>query len=49
MNVWQGRFPAHNSGEDGYYGTCPVGEFAANALRVAQHVRKRLGMVRGLV
>ena len=30
MNVWQGRFPAHNSGEDGYYGTCPVGEFPAN-------------------
>ena len=31
MNVWQGVFPAHNSREDGYYGTCPVGEFPANA------------------
>ena len=30
MNVWQGRFPTHNSGDDGYYGTCPVGEFPAN-------------------
>ena len=30
MNVWQGRFPTHNSEEDGYYGTCPVGEFPAN-------------------
>ena len=30
MNVWQGRFPAHNSEEDGYYGTCPVDEFPAN-------------------
>ena len=30
MNVWQGEFPGHNSREDGYYGTCPVGEFPAN-------------------
>ena len=30
MNVWQGQFPGHNSREDGYYGTCPVGEFPAN-------------------
>ena len=30
MNVWQGQFPTHNSGDDGYYGTCPVGEFPAN-------------------
>ena len=30
MNVWQGRFPTHNSRKDGYYGTCPVGEFPAN-------------------
>jgi formylglycine-generating enzyme required for sulfatase activity len=30
MNVWQGRFPAHNSCEDGWFGTCPVGAFPAN-------------------
>ena len=30
MNVWQGKFPTDNSEEDGYYGTCPVGEFPAN-------------------
>ena len=30
MNVWQGEFPGHNTREDGYYGTCPVGEFPAN-------------------
>jgi formylglycine-generating enzyme len=31
MNVWQGRFPAENTLEDGYLGTCPVDEFPANA------------------
>jgi formylglycine-generating enzyme len=30
MNVWQGAFPAHNSIDDGYYGTCPVGAFPPN-------------------
>jgi len=30
-NIWQGRFPSHNTLEDGYLGTAPVGEFAANA------------------
>jgi formylglycine-generating enzyme required for sulfatase activity len=30
MNVWQGRFPAENTLDDGYRGTCPVGEFPAN-------------------
>jgi len=30
MNVWQGRFPAENTLDDGYLGTCPVGEFPAN-------------------
>ena len=24
MNIWQGDFPASNSGEDGYERTCPV-------------------------
>jgi sulfatase modifying factor 1 len=31
MNVWQGRFPAENTLDDGYLGTCPVDEFPANA------------------
>ena len=30
MNVWQGEFPARNSNEDGFYGTCPVGTYAPN-------------------
>jgi sulfatase modifying factor 1 len=29
-NIWQGRFPYHDSGEDGYRGTCPVDSFPAN-------------------
>ncbi len=29
-NLWQGRFPEHDSGEDGYKGTCPVRAFRAN-------------------
>jgi formylglycine-generating enzyme len=31
MNVWQGRFPAENTLDDGYFGTCPVDAFAPNA------------------
>jgi formylglycine-generating enzyme required for sulfatase activity len=31
MNVFQGRFPSHNTGADGWYGTCPVDAFPANA------------------
>ena len=30
MNVFQGRFPHHDSGEDGWVGTCPVGSYPAN-------------------
>jgi formylglycine-generating enzyme len=29
-NIWQGEFPKHDTGEDGYAGTCPVDAFAAN-------------------
>jgi sulfatase modifying factor 1 len=29
-NWWQGEFPTHNTGEDGYIGRSPVGEFPAN-------------------
>ena len=29
-NIWQGRFPAHNTAEDGYRGTAPVDAFPAN-------------------
>jgi formylglycine-generating enzyme len=30
MNVWQGTFPRHDSGADGWVGTCPVDAFAPN-------------------
>jgi sulfatase modifying factor 1 len=29
-NIWQGRFPDINTGEDGFLGTAPVDAFAAN-------------------
>jgi len=29
-NTWQGEFPNHNTLEDGYLGTAPVGSFPAN-------------------
>jgi len=32
MNVWQGSFPGHDTAEDGWSGTCPVGSFPPNAL-----------------
>jgi formylglycine-generating enzyme len=30
MNVWQGSFPGHNTGADGFLGTCPVDAFPPN-------------------
>lgn len=30
MNVFQGRFPARDTGDDGWVGTCPVGSFPPN-------------------
>ena len=30
INVFQGTFPGHDTGEDGWVGTCPVGNFPAN-------------------
>ncbi|HEY3529932.1 MAG TPA: formylglycine-generating enzyme family protein [Nocardioides sp.] len=30
MNVFQGRFPERDAGEDGWVGTCPVGTFPPN-------------------
>ena len=29
-NTWQGDFPRHNTAEDGYVGTAPVGRYPAN-------------------
>ena len=29
-NIWQGKFPAHNTAEDGFTGTGPVDSFAPN-------------------
>jgi formylglycine-generating enzyme required for sulfatase activity len=31
MNVFQGRFPGENTGDDGWLATCPVGHFEPNA------------------
>jgi formylglycine-generating enzyme required for sulfatase activity len=31
-NTWQGRFPVHNSGDDGFVGLAPVACYPANAL-----------------
>jgi formylglycine-generating enzyme required for sulfatase activity len=30
MNVWQGEFPAHNTGADGYLGTAPADAYEPN-------------------
>ena len=30
MNVFQGQFPDHDTGDDGWVGTCPVGSFPPN-------------------
>jgi sulfatase modifying factor 1 len=29
-NIWQGQFPRHDTGEDGYRGSCPVDSFPPN-------------------
>jgi len=29
-NIWQGEFPRHDTGEDGFTGTCPVDAFPPN-------------------
>jgi sulfatase modifying factor 1 len=31
MNVWQGEFPVHDTGDDGYIGTAPVRAYESNA------------------
>jgi formylglycine-generating enzyme required for sulfatase activity len=30
-NIWQGNFPYHNTNEDGYEATAPVGSYSPNA------------------
>ncbi|XP_055381021.1 formylglycine-generating enzyme isoform X2 [Condylostylus longicornis] len=30
MNIWQGKFPEENIGEDGFVGLCPTKEFSQN-------------------
>jgi sulfatase modifying factor 1 len=30
MNAFQGRFPVHDTGDDGVVGTVPVGAYPAN-------------------
>src|SRR5699024_9007031 len=31
-NMWQGSFPTHNTGSDGYSGTAPVQSYSPNVL-----------------
>jgi sulfatase modifying factor 1 len=33
-NIWQGEFPKHDTGDDGYAGTCPVDAFPANGFGI---------------
>ena len=33
-NIWQGEFPNHDTGDDGYTGTCPVDAFPANGFGI---------------
>lgn len=33
-NIWQGRFPDHDTGEDGYRGPCPVDAFPPNGFGI---------------
>lgn len=37
-NVWQGKFPFENTGEDGYIGTAPVKTYSPNQLGLFQMV-----------
>jgi formylglycine-generating enzyme len=34
-NTWQGEFPIHNTGQDGYAGTAPVGRYPPNGYGLA--------------
>lgn len=43
-NVWEGKFPVKDTGEDGFAGLAPVAKFPANG-----YGRKCLGMVQRLV
>lgn len=36
MNVFQGRFPSVDRGDDGWIGTCPVGTFPANGFGLCE-------------
>ena len=46
MNVFQGRFPEHDTGADGFVGTAPVDAFPPNGYGLLQHDRQRVGVVR---
>ena len=48
-NIWQGEFPTHNIGDDGYPDLAPVGRFPANAFGLFDTAGQRLGMVQRLV
>ena len=38
LNIWQGSFPDHDTGEDGWAGTAPAGAFEPNGLGLHQVV-----------
>ena len=46
MNVFQGRFPETDTGEDGFAGTAPVDAFPPNGYGLLQRDRQRLGVDR---
>ena len=48
-NIWQGRFPLNDTGDDGFAGIAPVGQFPPNGYGLYRHGRQRLGMVLRLV
>jgi sulfatase modifying factor 1 len=37
-NVWQGRFPGHNTAADGFIGTAPVDAFVPNAFGLSNMI-----------
>ena len=49
MNVWQGTFPAEDTGADGWRGHLPGRRLPGQRPRPAQHHRQRVGVVRGRV
>ena len=48
-NIWQGRFPDHNTAEDGHVTTAPVKGLPTERTRTLEHLWQRVGVVCRLV